>query len=104
MHGVTHLVPVIDLLQPFVEAPKQNFLLRFRKFGQSVPKMKRVIGKPAQLAKLLAQRGDELVRRNPRMAMAVDMARRAGGKVNSQTARMLAYQLAQLDRATEEQE
>lgn len=61
------------------------------------------IGKPAQLAKLLAQRGDELVRRNPKMAMTIDMVKRASGKVDPQIARMLAYQLAQLDRATEEQ-
>ena len=62
----------------------------------------KAVGKPAQLAKLLAQRGDELVRRNPEMAMAVDMAKRAGGKVDPRTARILAYQLAQLERATEE--
>jgi len=71
--------------------------------GETVYAAGKAVGKPAQLAKLLAQRGDELVRRNPEMAMAVDMARRAGGKVNPQTARMLAYQLAQLDRASEEQ-
>lgn len=71
--------------------------------GETVYAAGQAVGKPAQLAKLLAQRGDELVRRNPEMAMAVDMARRAGGKVNPQTARMLAYQLAQLDRATEEE-
>lgn len=64
----------------------------------------KTVGKPVQLAKLLAQRGDELVRRNPEMAMAVDMAKRAGGKVDPRTARLLAYQLAQLDRATEEEE
>lgn len=72
--------------------------------GETAYAAGRAVGKPVQLAKLLAQRGDELVRRNPSMAMAVDMAKRAGGKVNPQTARMLAYQLAQLDRATEEQE
>lgn len=71
--------------------------------GETVYAAGQVVGKPAQLAKALAQRGDELVRRNPEMAMAVDMAKRAGGKVNPQTARMLAYQLAQLDRATEEE-
>lgn len=71
--------------------------------GEAAYAAGKTVGKPVQLAKLLAQRGDELVRRNPGMAMAVDMARRAGGKVNSQTARMLAYQLAQLDRATEEE-
>lgn len=71
--------------------------------GEAAYAAGKAVGKPVQLAKLLAQRGDELVRRNPEMAMAVDMARRAGGKVNSQTARMLAYQLAQLDRATEEE-
>jgi hypothetical protein len=71
--------------------------------GEATYAAGKAVGKPVQLAKLLAQRGDELVRRNPKMAMAVDMARRAGGKVNSQTARMLAYQLAQLDRATEEE-
>lgn len=71
--------------------------------GETVYAAGKAVGKPAQLAKLLAQRGDELVRRNPEMAMAVDMAKRAGGKVNPQTARMLAYQLAQLDRATEEE-
>ena len=71
--------------------------------GEAVYAAGKAVGKPAQLAKLLAQRGDELVRRNPEMAMAVDMAKRAGGKVNPQTARMLAYQLAQLDRATEEE-
>lgn len=62
------------------------------------------VGKPVQLAKALAKRGNELVRRNPEMAMAVDMAKRAGGKVDPRIAKMLAYQLAQLDRATEEQE
>lgn len=72
--------------------------------GETVYAAGQAVGKPAQLAKMLARHGDELVRRNPSMAMTVDMARRAGGKVNSQTARMLAYQLAQLDRATEEQE
>lgn len=71
--------------------------------GETVYAAGKAVGKPAQLAKLLAQRGDELVRRNPEMAMAVDMAKRAGGKVNPQTARMLAYQLAQLDRASEEE-
>ena len=71
--------------------------------GETVYAAGQAVGKPAQLAKALAQRGDELVRRNPEMAMAVDMAKRAGGKVNPQTARMLAYQLAQLDRATEEE-
>ena len=71
--------------------------------GETVYAAGQTVGKPAQLAKALAQRGDELVRRNPEMAMAVDMAKRAGGKVNPQTARMLAYQLAQLDRATEEE-
>lgn len=75
-----------------------------RVVGEAAYAVGQVVGKPAQLAKLLAQRGDELVRRNPEMAMAVDMAKRAGGKVNPQTARMLAYQLAQLDRATEEEE
>ena len=74
-----------------------------RVVGETVYAASQAVGKPAQLAKLLAQRGDELVRRNPEMAMAVDMARRAGGKVNPQTARMLAYQLAQLDRASEEE-
>lgn len=64
----------------------------------------RAVGKPAQLAKALMQRGKELVDRNPQMAMAVDMAIKQGGKVNPQMARLLAYQLAQLDRATEEQE
>lgn len=72
--------------------------------GETVYAAGQAVGKPAQLAKMLARHGDELVRRNPSMAMTVDMARRAGGKVNPQTARMLAYQLAQLDRATEEQE
>lgn len=71
--------------------------------GETVYAASKAVGKPVQLAKALAQRGDELVRRNPEMAMAVDMAKRAGGKVNPQTARMLAYQLAQLDRATEEE-
>lgn len=71
--------------------------------GETVYAAGQAVGKPAQLAKALAQRGDELVRRNPEMAMAVDMARRAGGKVNPQTARMLAYQLAQLNRASEEE-
>jgi hypothetical protein len=61
-----------------------------------------VAGKPAQLAQLLAKHGDKLAQSNPQMAMAVDMARRAGGKVNPQTARLLAYQLAQFERATEE--
>lgn len=75
-----------------------------RVVGETVYGASQAVGKPAQLAKALAQRGDELVRRNPSMAMAVDMARRAGGKVNPQTARMLAYQLAQLERATEEEE
>ena len=71
--------------------------------GETVYAASKAVGKPVQLAKALAQRGDELVRRNPEMAVAVDMAKRAGGKVNPQTARMLAYQLAQLDRATEEE-
>lgn len=75
-----------------------------RLVGETVYAAGKAVGKPAQLAKLLAERGDELVRRSPDMAMVVDMAKRAGGKVNPQTARMLAYQLAQLDRATEEQE
>jgi hypothetical protein len=75
-----------------------------RVVGETVYAAGQAVGKPAQLAKLLAQRGDELVRRNPEMAMAVDMAKRAGGKVDPRTARLLAYQLAQLDRATEEEE
>jgi hypothetical protein len=75
-----------------------------RAIGELTYAAGQAVGKPAQLAKLLAQRGSELVRRNPEMAMAVDMAKRAGGKVDPRTARMLAYQLAQLDRATEEEE
>ena len=58
-----------------------------------------IAGTPAKLAKLLAERGDELVRRNPAMAMTVDMAKRSGGKINPRMAKILAYQLAQLDRA-----
>lgn len=61
-----------------------------------------IAGKPARLAQLLAKHGDKLAQSNPQMAMAIDMARRAGGKVNPQTARLLAYQLAQFERATEE--
>jgi hypothetical protein len=75
-----------------------------RAVGETAYFAGQVAGKPAQLAKALMQRGDELVRRNPQMAMAVDMAIKQGGKVNPQMARLLAYQLAQLDRATEEQE
>lgn len=75
-----------------------------RAVGETAYLAGQAVGKPAQLAKALMQRGDELVRRNPQMAMAVDMAIKQGGKVNPQMARLLAYQLAQLDRATEERE
>jgi len=73
-----------------------------RAVGEMAYAAGQVAGKPAQLAQLLAKHGDKLAQSNPQMAMAVDMARRAGGKVNPQTARLLAYQLAQFERATEE--
>jgi len=73
-----------------------------RAVGEMAYAAGQMAGKPAQLAQLLAKHGDKLAQSNPQMAMAVDMARRAGGKVNPQTARLLAYQLAQFERATEE--
>lgn len=73
-----------------------------RAVGEMAYAAGQIAGKPAQLAQLLAKHGDKLAQSNPQMAMAVDMARRAGGKVNPQTARLLAYQLAQFERATEE--
>jgi hypothetical protein len=73
-----------------------------RAVGEMTYAAGKVAGKPAQLAQLLAKHGDKLAQSNPQMAMAVDMARRSGGKVNPQTARLLAYQLAQFERATEE--
>ena len=73
-----------------------------RAVGEMAYAAGQVAGKPAQLAQLLAKHGYKLAQSNPQMAMAVDMARRAGGKVNPQTARLLAYQLAQFERATEE--
>jgi hypothetical protein len=73
-----------------------------RAVGEMTYAAGQVAGKPAQLAQLLAKHGDKLAQSNPQMAMAVDMARRSGGKVNPQTARLLAYQLAQFERATEE--
>jgi hypothetical protein len=73
-----------------------------RAVGEMTYAAGQMAGKPAQLAQLLAKHGDKLAQSNPQMAMAVDMARRAGGKVNPQTARLLAYQLAQFERATEE--
>lgn len=75
-----------------------------RAVGETVYAAGQVAGSPARLAQALAKYGDKLVRRNPEMAMAVDMAKRAGGKVDPKIARMLAYQLAQFDRATEEEE
>lgn len=73
-----------------------------RAVGEMTYAAGKVAGKPAQLAQLLAKHGDKLAQSNPQMAMAVDMARRSSGKVNPQTARLLAYQLAQFERATEE--
>jgi hypothetical protein len=73
-----------------------------RVVGEATYAAGKIAGKPAQLAQLLAKHGDKLAQSNPQMAMAVDIARRAGGKVNPQTARLLAYQLAQFERATEE--
>lgn len=71
-----------------------------RAVGEAAYAAGKVVGKPVQLAKLLMERGDELVRRNPELAMTVDMAKRQGGRVNPRIARLLAYQLGQLDRAT----
>ena len=75
-----------------------------RVIGEAAYAAGQAAGKPAQLARLLMTKGDELVRQKPELAMAVDMARRAGGRVDPQIARLLAYQLAQLDRATEQEE
>ena len=49
-----------------------------------------------KLAEGLKRYGDELVRRNPNLAFAVDRAKRAAGNVDPYTARMLAFQLSQL--------
>jgi hypothetical protein len=75
-----------------------------RAIGEAAYLTGKVAGKPAQLARLLAKYGDELANKSPEFRMAVDMARKAGGKVNPQMARMLAYQLGQFERATEEEE
>lgn len=57
-----------------------------------------------KLAQALNKYGTELVRRNPNLGFAVDKAKRAAGKVDPYTARMLAAQLSQIQRETEKEQ
>jgi hypothetical protein len=76
--------------------------------------MPRVVGEAAyaagaairpgyKLAQALDRYGTELVRRNPNLGFAVDRAKRAAGKVDPYTARMLAAQLSQIQREQEQE-
>lgn len=56
-----------------------------------------------KLAQALNRYGAELVRRNPNLGFAVDRAKRAAGKVDPYTARMLAAQLSQIQREQEQE-
>jgi hypothetical protein len=56
-----------------------------------------------KLAQALDRYGTELVRRNPNLGFAVDRAKRAAGKVDPYTARMLAAQLSQIQREQEQE-
>lgn len=78
-----------------------------RLVGETAYAAGRAAGTPQRLASLLATHGGKLVRQNPSMAMLVDRAQRTleqGRKLDPQMARLLAYQLGQFERATEEQE
>jgi hypothetical protein len=78
-----------------------------RVVGETAYAAGRVAGTPQRLASLLAKHGAELVNKSPELAMSVDRAKRLlsqGKKVDPQLAKVLAYQLGQFERATEEQE
>lgn len=78
-----------------------------RLVGETAYAAGRAAGTPQRLASLLAKHGAELVEKSPELAMSVDRAKRLlsqGKKVDPQLARVLAYQLGQFERATEEQE
>ena len=74
-----------------------------RVVGEAVYRTGQAVGKPMQLAQLLAKYGDALVQQNPQMAMLVDRAKRMGGNVPPEMAKKLAYQLAQFDRMEQPQ-
>lgn len=78
-----------------------------RIMGETTYLAGRAAGAPQQLARLLAKHGKELAEQRPDLAMSVDRAKRVlsqGKKVDPQLAKILAYQLGQFERATEEQE
>jgi len=78
-----------------------------RLVGETAYAMGRAAGTPQRLASLLAKHGAELINKSPELAMSVDRASRLlsqGKKVDPQLARLLAYQLGQFERATEQQE
>lgn len=78
-----------------------------RVVGETAYAAGRVAGTPQRLASLLAKHGAELVNKSPELAMSVDQAKRLlsqGKKVDPQLAKVLAYQLGQFERATEQQE
>jgi hypothetical protein len=74
-----------------------------RVVGESAYALGQVAGKPAKLAQLLAKHGEELARQQPQLAMAIDRAKRVGGKIDPAVATNLAYQLSLMERAKEEQ-
>lgn len=78
-----------------------------RVVGETAYAAGRVAGTPQRLASLLAKHGAELANKSPEFAMSVDRAKRLlsqGKKVDPQLAKVLAFQLGQFERATEEQE
>ena len=78
-----------------------------RVVGETAYAAGRVAGTPQRLANLLAKHGAELANKSPEFAMSVDRAKRLlsqGKKVDPQLAKVLAFQLGQFERATEEQE
>lgn len=64
----------------------------------------RIAGQSRQLASQISKYGDKLAARDPRMAMAVDIARRSaqtGANIDPLMARMLSYQLARIEQEEE---
>ena len=74
-----------------------------RVIGETAYAVGKAAGTPAKLAQLLAKHGTELASRKPELAMAIDRAKRMGGKVDPAIATNLAYQLSLMERAKEEQ-
>lgn len=74
-----------------------------RLVGEAAYKAGQVVGTPVKLAQMLAKYGTELASQKPELAMAIDRAKRMGGKIDPAVATNLAYQLSLMERAKEGQ-